>query len=302
METVEYVVRQAAGERIDKWLAQTKDITRTKAQNWIHQGLVTVNGKRVRAKDRVAEGDTVTVTVPEMKKAQAVPENIKIDIIFEDKDVIVINKQRGMVVHPAPGHERGTLVNALLHHCRDLSGVGGEMRPGIVHRLDKDTSGLLLAAKNDEAHLSLAEQLKRRKVKREYTAIVHGRLSHDHGVIDVPIGRDPHDRKKMAVTRRNGKPAVTHFTVVERFSSFSLLHLLLETGRTHQIRVHLAYIGHPVAGDPKYGPKRTLAISGQALHAAKLTFAHPRTGDELHFTAPLPADMQNILAELRQKR
>jgi 23S rRNA pseudouridine1911/1915/1917 synthase len=227
------------------------------------------------------------------------PEPIPLDIVYEDADVIVVNKPRGMVVHPAPGHYTGTLVNALLHHCRDLSGINGVLRPGIVHRIDKDTSGLLMAAKNDKAHLSLAGQLKAHTVTRKYIAVVHGNVAHDRGTIDAPIGRDPSDRQRFTVTGKNGKEAVTHFIVLDRIQDYSVLELKLETGRTHQIRVHMKYIGHPLVGDPMYGRSKGNPIDGQALHAGVLGFAHPADGRYLEFAAELPEDMKHLLDVLR---
>jgi 23S rRNA pseudouridine1911/1915/1917 synthase len=231
------------------------------------------------------------------------PEAIPLDIVYEDADVVVINKPRGMVVHPAAGHPSGTVVNALLHHCRDLSGINGVMRPGIVHRIDKDTSGLLMAAKNDFAHLSLAAQLKDHTVIRRYRAIVYGDIPHDRGTIDAPLGRAPHDRKLFTVTDKGGKHAVTHFSVLERFGDYTFVELQLETGRTHQIRVHMKYIGYPLVGDPVYGGRsgRTLGMTGQALHAGTLGFVHPRTGKQLEFSVPLPDDMKQVLHILRTR-
>lgn len=290
-----------AGERIDKWVADfLPDESRSRLQQLIKEQAVTVGGKAVKPNYRIASGDHVEICLPDPEPLDAVPENIPLNIVFEDEAVIVVNKPRGMVVHPAPGHMTGTLVNALLYHCHDLSGIGGILRPGIVHRIDKDTSGLLMAAKTDEAHRSLALQLKNKTTHRLYQAIVHGVLEADEGTIDAPIGRDEKDRKKMAVTSRNSKEAVTHFKVVERFKEYSFVNCRLETGRTHQIRVHMAYIGHPLAGDPKYGPKKTLPIAGQALHAAELGFTHPLTGRRMRFKAPLPADMERLLANLRR--
>jgi 23S rRNA pseudouridine1911/1915/1917 synthase len=256
----------------------------------------------VKPNYKLAVGDQVIVVVPEPEEADIRPEPIPLDVVYEDGDVIVVNKPRGLVVHPAPGHTSGTLVNALVHHCRDLSGINGVLRPGIVHRIDKDTSGLLMAAKNDAAHLSLAEQLKEHTVNRKYIALVHGNLAHEHGTVDAPIGRDPHDRKMYTVTDKNSKPAVTHFRVLERFSGgYTLVELKLETGRTHQIRVHMKFIGHPLVGDPMYGRSKsiTMETEGQALHAAVLGFVHPSTGETLHFEAPLPADMEHLLHALR---
>lgn len=299
-----WVVDQAtAKERIDKYIKSNmkEDVSRSQIQLWIENEHVKVNGKSVKANYKVAEGDVVTVVIPEANAVEIVPQNIPLDIYYDDKDVIVINKSRGMVVHPAPGHEDGTLVNALMYHCQDLSGINGELRPGIVHRIDKDTSGLIMAAKNDKAHASLAAQLKDHSVTRKYFALVHGNLSHDQGSIDAPIGRDAHDRKMFTVVERNSKHAVTHFQVVERFGDYTLLELKLETGRTHQIRVHMKFIGHPLVGDPLYGSNKGIKMNGQALHAAVLGFVHPSTEQYVEFTSPIPEDMENILQSLRSR-
>ncbi|WP_020155581.1 RluA family pseudouridine synthase [Caldibacillus debilis] len=300
MEICEHtVIAGEAGMRIDKLLAGLDgEYSRSQIQDWITEGRVSVNGKAVKANYRVQEGDRIEWTVPEPEILDVRPEPMDLDIYYEDRDVIVVNKPRGMVVHPSPGHLNGTLVNGLLAHCRDLSGINGVLRPGIVHRIDKDTSGLLMAAKNDFSHEHLARQLENKTVLRKYKAIVHGVIPHDYGTIDAPIGRDPKDRQSMAVVD-SGKPAVTHFRVIERFDKYTLVECELETGRTHQIRVHMKYIGHPVAGDPKYGPKRTLPIDGQALHAGVLGFAHPRTGEFLIFEAPPPEDFERLLNGLR---
>lgn len=287
------------GERVDKFLSrQLSDVSRSQIQQWIKAGHVTVNGASVKASYRLTAEDEVELVVPPLIRLQIAPEPIPLDIVYEDGDLLVVNKPRGMVVHPAPGNFSGTLVNALLHHCRDLSGINGVLRPGIVHRIDKDTSGLLVVAKHDQAHESLARQLAEHTVQREYLALVHGNMSVDRGTVDAPIGRDPANRQRMAVVAKGGKPAITHFVVERRFGAYTLLRLRLETGRTHQIRVHMKYIGHPLVGDPKYGPRRTLAINGQALHAAVLGFVHPRTEEQLVFEAPLPADMQALLDAL----
>jgi 23S rRNA pseudouridine1911/1915/1917 synthase len=301
MDSVELMTgAEAAGVRVDKFISdQLPDLSRTYIQDLLKSGDITVNDKNVKPNYKVTSGDKIIVNVIEPEPLEVKPEDIPLDILYEDKDVIVINKPRGMVVHPAPGHSSGTLVNALLAHCDDLSGINGVLRPGIVHRIDKDTSGVLVAAKNDKAHRSLAEQLKNKTTHRVYQAIAHGVFEHDKGTIDAPIGRDEYDRKKMAVTHNNSKEAVTHFLVLERFKEFTFVSCKLETGRTHQIRVHLAYISHPVAGDPKYGPRKTLDINGQALHAAELGFCHPSTGEMMMFAAPLPEDMENLLGILR---
>lgn len=293
----------SAKDRIDKYVKSLldEDISRSQIQLWIQNGAITVNGTQVKVNHKVAEDDTVTLVVPEPEYTEIVPENIPLDVYFEDKDVIVVNKKRGMVVHPAPGHSTGTLVNALMHHCQDLSGINGELRPGIVHRIDKDTSGLIMAAKNDKAHASLAAQLKEHSATRKYFALVHGNLSHDQGTVDAPIGRDPHDRKMYTVIERNSKHAITHFQVMERFGDYTLLELKLETGRTHQIRVHMKFIGHPLVGDPMYGRSKGIKMDGQALHAAVLGFVHPSSEEYMEFTAPLPADMEEVLHALRNR-
>ncbi|MCR2803678.1 RluA family pseudouridine synthase [Paenibacillus soyae] len=299
----EWIIAQGqGGDRVDKFIAEHLDIggvSRTQIQEWIKAGAAQVNGQAVKTNYKVNEGDRVTLTIPEAESADIEPEDIPLEVVYEDADVIVINKPRGMVVHPAPGHSSGTVVNALMHHCKDLSGINGLLRPGIVHRIDKDTTGLLMAAKNDLAHVSLAEQLKEHSVTRKYIALVHGNVPHDQGTIDAPIGRDTNDRKLFTVTSHNSKPAVTHFKVVERLGDYTLLELQLETGRTHQIRVHMKYIGHPMAGDPVYGRNKTVALDGQALHAAVLGFTHPRSGERLQFEVPLPADMEHVLNSLR---
>ncbi len=289
------------GERLDVFLARMDEtLSRSRIQKLIADGRVTVDGKTPKASHRLAEGTTVTVELPEPETTDVVPEDIPLDILYEDEDVIVVNKARGMVVHPAAGVSRGTLVNALLAHCKDLSGINGALRPGIVHRLDKDTSGVMIAAKNDAAHRSLAEQIQTKTAKRVYWAILTGNIPETEGVIHGAIGRNPKDRQKMAVVRENGKDATTNFRVLERFGDYTLAECRLMTGRTHQIRVHMAYIGHPVVGDPKYGAKKCpFSIEGQALHSKTLMFTHPRTNEIMGFEAPLPEDMRRILDELR---
>ncbi|WP_080146497.1 RluA family pseudouridine synthase [Marinilactibacillus piezotolerans] len=290
---------QNSTDRIDKYLAdQLTEASRSQIQGWIKEGLVTVNKTVVKANYKVQSGDNIKIEVPDPVEISAEPEDIEINIVYEDTDVVVVNKPQGMVVHPSIGHTSGSLVNALLYHVKDLSGINGKIRPGIVHRIDKDTSGLLMVAKNDVAHEKLSEQLKDKKALREYVALVHGVIQHDKGTIDAPIGRDPQNRKKYAVVD-DGKPAVTHFEVIERFKNFTLLRLRLETGRTHQIRVHLNYIEHPMAGDPTYGPRKTLKGKGQFLHAETLGFEHPKTGEVMTFSAPLPEIFTETLAELR---
>ncbi len=301
-EPLEWVIEdEHANERLDKYMAEAspEDISRSQIQQWIKDGHAQVNERSVKANYRLAAGDRITLVVPEASGVELTPEDLPLDVVYEDKDVIVINKARGMVVHPAPGHASGTLVNALMHHCRDLSGINGEKRPGIVHRIDKDTSGLIMAAKNDKAHLSLSAQLKAHSVNRRYIAIVHGRLEHDQGTVDAPLGRDPKDRKLFAVNTRNGKHAVTHFKVLERFPDYTMLELQLETGRTHQIRVHMKFIGHPLVGDPVYGRTKGVAMDGQALHATLLGFAHPSTGEYMEFERPLPADMLKVIEVIK---
>lgn len=297
---------EEAGERMDKHIAERladQSASRSQVQDWIRTGAVQVNGQSVKSGAKTAAGDRIEVVFPEPEPLEAYPEDIPLDIAYEDSDVIVVNKPRGMVVHPAAGHSSGTLVNALLHHCHDLSGINGIKRPGIVHRIDKDTSGLLMVAKNDVAHASLAAQLKAHTVTRKYQALVYGSLEHDKGTIDAPIGRMNQDRKLYVVTEKNSKHAVTHFRVLERFGDYTLVELRLETGRTHQIRVHMKYIGFPLVGDPVYGGKsgRTLDMAGQALHAGVLGFAHPRTGEYMEFSAPIPADLTHALDILRTR-
>ncbi|WP_243298195.1 RluA family pseudouridine synthase [Bacillus litorisediminis] len=301
METMEYSIQSdTAGERIDKVLsALNEEWSRSQIQNWITSGAVKVNGDTVKRNYKVASGDSITIEIPEAEELDVEPEPMDLNIYYEDADVLVVNKPRGMVVHPAPGHTRGTLVNGLLYHCKDLSGINGVLRPGIVHRIDMDTSGLLMVAKNDLAHERLVKQLQEKTVTRKYLAIVHGVIPHDVGTIDAPLGRDPKDRQKMTVVD-NGKHAVTHFRVKERFRNYTFVECELETGRTHQIRVHMKYIGYPLAGDPKYGPKKTLDIEGQALHAQVLGFTHPRTGEYLEFSAPLPDEFEKLIDYLRK--
>jgi 23S rRNA pseudouridine1911/1915/1917 synthase len=297
------VSEEQAGDRVDKYVAESLEdgVSRTQVQDWIKTGNVRVNGSIVKPNYKLQAGDAITAIPPEAEEAAIEPEDIPLDIAYEDSDVIVINKPRGMVVHPALGHRSGTVVNALMFHCKDLSGINGVMRPGIVHRIDKDTSGLIMAAKNDLAHASLAEQLKAHTVIRKYVALVHGNMPHDQGTVDAPIGRDPHDRKMFTVTSKGGKESVTHFAVLERLDDYTLLELRLETGRTHQIRVHMKYIGYPLAGDPIYGRAKTVPLNGQALHAAMLGFEHPRTGESMLFEAQVPEDMEQILHNLRTR-
>lgn len=294
---MELIIKES-GIRLDKALADLTELSRSQANEAIKNGNILVNGKAVKAKYSVKEGDLVTYDLPEPEVLEYEAEDIPLDIVYEDDDVAVVNKPQGMVVHPSVGHTSGTLVNALMYHIHDLSSINGVVRPGIVHRIDKDTSGLLMIAKNDRTHQALAEELKDKKSLRKYLAIVHGNISNDRGVIEAPIGRSEKDRKKQAVMAK-GKPAVTHFKVLERFGNYTLVELTLETGRTHQIRVHMAYIGHPVAGDPLYGPRKTLKGNGQFLHAQTLGFTHPTTGESLRFSVEPPAIFQETLENLR---
>ncbi len=301
MEKMEHIIlEEQKGDRIDKAVSTfNSEWSRTQVQQWIKDEHVLVNGKPVKTNYKCAINDKIEIVIPDPEVLDVLPEEMNLDIYYEDKDVLVVNKPRGMVVHPAPGHLTGTLVNGLMAHCKDLSGINGVLRPGIVHRIDKDTSGLLMVAKNDMAHESLVNQLVAKTVTRKYKAIVHGLIPHDFGTIDAPLGRDPKDRQSMTVVDE-GKHAVTHFHVLERFKEFTFVECQLETGRTHQIRVHMKYIGYPLAGDPKYGPRKTLDINGQALHAGVLGFTHPRSGEYLEFEAPLPADFEHLLDQLRK--
>jgi len=295
---------KAGGERLDVFLAASlPGLTRSAAQRLLEGGRVRLGGAPARKAHRTSPGEVYSVEQDEPEDSCAAPQDIPLDVVFEDADVIVVNKPRGMVVHPAPGHPDGTLVNALLAHCGgSLSGVGGVRRPGIVHRIDKDTSGLVIAAKNDRAHLALASQLSARTLTREYDAIVRGAMKSDRGTIDAPIGRHPADRKRQAVTDRNSRPAVTHYEVVVRYGAYAHVRCRLETGRTHQIRVHLAHIGHPVLGDTVYGMKKPeLGLSSQCLHARKLRFVHPSTGEPMELCADLPGYFAEVLAKLAAK-
>ncbi len=290
--------------RIDKLVCDNIDeLTRSAAVKLIEDGFCTVNGKKVSKSYKADIGTEVTVIIPPPTEIEATPQNIPLNIVYEDNDLLVVNKPKNMVVHPAAGNADGTLVNALLYHCKDsLSGINGKLRPGIVHRIDKDTSGLLIVAKNDFAHNGLAEQIKEHSFKREYEAIVCGHFKEQTGTVNAPIGRSPKDRKKQAVTDKNSKHATTHYEVLEEFDGFSYIRLKLETGRTHQIRVHMAYIGHPVAGDAVYGPKKVITeLGGQCLHARVIGFNHPTTGEYLEFSSDLPEYFTNYLSLLRKR-
>ena len=303
MEKMEHIIsEEQAGDRIDKVISTLDaEWSRSQVQQWIKDGSVLVNGAQVKTNYKCSLNDKLEITIPEPEVLDVIAEEMDLEIYYEDADVLVVNKPKGMVVHPAPGHMTGTLVNGLMAHCKDLSGINGVLRPGIVHRIDKDTSGLLMVAKNDLAHENLVNQLVAKSVTRKYKALVHGNIQHDHGTIDAPLGRDQKDRQSMTVVD-NGKHAVTHFNVLERFKDFTFVECQLETGRTHQIRVHMKYIGYPLAGDPKYGPKKTLDLGGQALHAGLLGFDHPRTGEYLEFEAPLPEYFVELLNDFRENR
>ena len=292
---------QESGLRIDVFLAgQLPDLTRSAVQKLLEQGNVTCSGAAVRKNEKTRAGAVYCVTLPEAAPVEISAQDIPLDVVYEDADLLVINKPKGLVVHPAPGHEDGTLVNALLHHCGDsLSGINGERRPGIVHRIDMDTTGLLIVAKNDFAHQALAAQLQDHSLHRTYECIVRGGFREDRGTVDAPIGRHPTDRKRMAVTRKNSREAVTHWEVIGRYGPYTHLRCRLETGRTHQIRVHMAYMNHPIAGDPVYGVKKPeLGLTSQCLHARALTFVHPRSGEKMTLECPLPPEFEQALRKL----
>ncbi|EJP6627967.1 RluA family pseudouridine synthase [Staphylococcus pseudintermedius] len=288
-------------QRIDKILPEfNSEWSRSQLQEWIKEGLIEVNGKAVKSNYKLKLGDRIEITEKELVEVDIQAENLNLDIYYEDDDVAIVYKPKGMVVHPSPGHYTGTLVNGLMYQIKNLSGINGEIRPGIVHRIDKDTSGLLMVAKNDVAHRSLVEQLMAKTVKRKYIALVHGHIPHEFGTIDAPIGRNKNDRQSMAVVD-DGKEAVTHFNVIETFKNYTLVECELETGRTHQIRVHMKYIGYPLVGDPKYGPKKTLEIGGQALHAGLIGFEHPKTGEYIERFAPLPTEFEAVIEQVRKE-
>ena len=289
------------GERLDAFLARSvPGLTRSAAQKLLEDGAVTLSGRPGKKNDRTAAGMEVSLTLPQPEPLDVLPQNIPLDVVYEDDDVIVVNKPVGMVVHPAPGHPDGTLVNALLYHCgSSLSGINGVLRPGIVHRIDRDTSGLIIAAKNDRAHLALAAQLQDHTLARVYEAVAVGSLKEDSGTVDAPIGRHPVDRKKMAVDRKNGRPAVTHWSVLARYPGYTRVECRLETGRTHQIRVHMASIGHPLLGDVVYGSKKPFpGLAGQCLHAKRLRFLHPSTGEPVEVECPLPQWFTDVLKKI----
>lgn len=298
LETV--TVQEAdAGARADVFLAAQLGVSRSNVQKLLDEGRVKRGDKVLKANYKVRAGEVITVDIPEPEPIEAVPEDIPLDIIYEDDDVVVLNKARGMVVHPAPGNYTGTLVNALLYHCKNLSGINSAIRPGIVHRLDKDTSGIMIVAKNDAAHIALSQQIQSKTAQRTYLAVVRGNIKIDSGTIATQIARDKNDRKKMTVVKEGGRDAVTDYEVLERFGKYTLVRCKLRTGRTHQIRVHMEYLGYPLVGDPKYSPMKTpFAIKGQALHSHTLEFTHPRTGERLKFEAPLPEDMHKIITRL----
>lgn len=294
------ITENEAGMRADVALAQLLDITRSNMQKLLEDGRVMKGSKVLKSNYKLRNGDEIIVDLPEPEPLDVQPENIPLDIIYEDEDVVVVNKARGMVVHPAAGNYSGTLVNALLYHCKNLSGINGVIRPGIVHRLDKDTSGIMICAKNDVAHVSLSEQIQSKTAQRTYLAVVRGNIKSDSGVIETQIARDKNDRKKMAVVKEGGRDAVTEYEVLERFGKYTIVKCKLKTGRTHQIRVHMEYLGYPLVGDPKYSPMKTpFSINGQALHSWTLTFVHPRTGETMSFEAQLPEDMKKIVTRLR---
>ena len=296
-----FVTEEISGDRIDKFLSeQCEELSRSFLQKLLKSGEVYVNTKAVKPSYKVTEGDMISFEVPEAVEPEILPEDIPLEILYEDHDVVLVNKPKGMVVHPAAGHYTGTLVNALMFHCKDdLSGINGVMRPGIVHRIDMDTTGVLIICKNDLSHNSIAEQLKEHSITRRYQAIVHGNLKYDEGVIDAPVGRHPKDRKKMCINHQNGKNAVTHYKVLNRFNGYTHIECRLETGRTHQIRVHMSSIGHPLLGDQVYGPaKSPFKLQGQTLHAGILGFIHPRTGNYMEFEAPLPEYFTKLLRVL----
>lgn len=304
MTEIKEIYSQSERVRIDVFVATIADVTRSRAAKLVTDGLVFINGKVSSKSDKPQAGDEVTVHLPDPQPYDVLPQNLNLDIVFEDDDLLVVNKPKGMVVHPAAGNFENTLVNGLMYHCKDkLSGINGVLRPGIVHRIDKNTSGLLIVAKNDNSHNFLSEQIKAHSFTREYEAVVYGNVKQDSGTINAPIGRHPVKRKQMAVTSTASRTAITHYEVIERFGDFTHLKLRLETGRTHQIRVHMAYLGHPVAGDDVYGPKKVItSLGGQCLHARKIGFIHPVTNEYFEFTSELPEYFNKFLKQLKQKQ
>ena len=302
MTRINSVFDGGESRRLDVYTAEIASVSRSRAAQLLEKGAVLLNGKAAPKNAKLKIGDSVTVEIPDPVEYKAEPENILLDILYEDNDLLVVNKPKGLVVHPAPGHYDGTLVNGLLYHCKgELSGINSVIRPGIVHRIDKNTSGLLVVAKNDKAHIGLAEQIKEHTFTREYTAVVYGNVKQDSATVDKPIGRSPTDRKKMAVTYKNSKPALTNYEVIKRYEGFTLLKLRLFTGRTHQIRVHMASIGHPVAGDDVYGPKKVItSLNGQCLHAGLLGFVHPVSGEYIEVRSELPDYFNQFLSKLKE--
>lgn len=295
------ITNEEAGKRIDHFLAETTEFSRSKITKLIKDGQILVNGSKTKTGYSLRNEDEIVINYVE-EAQEALPEDLNLDIVYEDEDVIIVNKPNGMVVHPAAGNYTGTLVNGLMHHSKNLSTINGEFRPGIVHRIDAETTGLLMVAKNDKAHQGLAKQLEEKTTHRVYWALVWGEIKNESGTVDAPIGRDPKDRKKMAVVSENSKDAITHFRVIERFKNATLIELKLETGRTHQIRVHMKYIGHPVVNDPVYGSqKQIIDETGQCLHAKEIGFVHPTTGEFMKFDSELPASFTNILESLRNE-
>lgn len=293
-----HVTEQDQSMRIDQFLCKCQpDVSRSAIQKWIKDGNVLVQGKACKANYRINKEDTIALFVPEPVEVSIQPQDIPLDILYEDKDLLIVNKPKGMVVHPAPGHPDGTLVNAIMYHCKEsLSGINGEIRPGIVHRIDQDTTGSLIVCKNDQAHIKIAEQIKVHSINRIYRGIVIGHPAEDEGLVHAPIGRNPNDRKKMAINEKNGKDAITHYRLLKRFKDYSYMEFKLETGRTHQIRVHMASIGHPLLGDVLYGPKKCpYKLQGQTLHAAVIGFVHPTSGEYLEVEAPLPDYFKYLL-------
>lgn len=302
MENIVYTIQEdQQGQRLDKFVSSTLELSRKRVKDLLEENHILVNQKVEKASYSLQFHDVVSVAIPPAQEVTITPEAMDLNIVYEDSDLMVINKPKGLVVHPAPGHVSGTLVNGLLYHCKDLSGINGEMRPGIVHRIDKDTSGLLIVCKNDRAHQEISKQLSDKTCHRDYLAIVHHPFSHTHGTINAPIGRDEKDRQKMAVTAKNSKGAVTHFEVLKNFKEYAYIRCSLETGRTHQIRVHMQYIGHPIAGDPKYSYKKTPNAGGQLLHACHIEFIHPTTKQKMAFDAEPDAVFKEMLARLERE-